>query len=106
MGNRLFQSDMIINDFLRPYTNAYGFQQYATAAQLLYQLNSFLIMFDAGVDNLEFPQLPDESPTTVINANLYYQTYCEVNGPMVIGSVGKYLKQTLDYIVEENNSMI
>lgn len=106
MGNRLFSSDMIINDYMKSYTNAFGFQQYGTAAQLLYQLNAFLIMFDAGVEDLMPPQLPDETATTVINANTFFQTYCEVNGPLVIGSVGKYLKETLDYIVEENNSMV
>lgn len=105
MGNKIWAVDMIINGVMRPMVNAYVFGEFEKAANLLYQLNAFLLGYGEGV---ELPQ-PIHISKDIIDRSrpsssykIYYEKYSEA----VFKKMGKYIRTVLDslpkqYYIEE-----
>lgn len=83
-------------------SKAYQFHDYNSAAQMLYQLNGLIIGFGAGISDLPFPNNPDRSDINDRRSpegyyKMYYEQYC----PLLMKSIGKYLREILDAIKNE-----
>ena len=98
MGSMLWAVDMLLNDMIRPMFNAYQFKDYETAANLLQQLNKFLIGFGSGVSDLPvFNRMGVDVHDRLIPQN-YFKKYYETYSQDVLVCMGKYVKDTLSQI--------
>lgn len=102
MGSMLFSSDMLLNDMIRPMTNAYQFKDYETACNLLVQLNNFLLGFGTGVEDLPaFVKMSFDIQDRV-SPGLYFKNYYEKYASDVLKCVGIYQRTVLDKIKVQN----
>ena len=102
MGNRIWAVDMILNDMMKPMFQAYAFNQYKVCAQLLWQLNCFLKGYGTGVDGMGAPDLEDDSAITLASQDGYFQNYYELYCPLTMVAMGKFIKDVLESVIEEN----
>jgi hypothetical protein len=83
-------------------TNAYQFNNFETAANLLHQLNNFLLGFGTGIDDLPSFNTITFDVKDRSNPYLYYKRYYEKYAPLVLKCVGIYQRQVLDKIKVHN----
>ena len=111
MGSKILSTDMLMNDYIRPMSNAYDFGKYDKAAVLLYKLNSFLIGFGKiGLVDLPMPPKNDgggandvKTRTRAVNGfivrcMLYFEKY----SPLVDKAVGMYQYQMLQAVANRD----
>lgn len=105
MGAKLLSTDMIVSIFMSPMIKAYQFHDYDSAANILYQFNSFFLGFGSGIIDLPKPEDPDRTDISERrNPAYYFKTYYEKYGPLMSVELGKYQKEVLDYIKEERGN--
>ena len=102
MGSLLWGVDMLLNDLVRPMLNAYQFKDYETAANLVRQLNDFLVGYGEGIDDLPpfdnvFIDIHDR-----VNPQIYYKDYYEEYSGLVLKSMGHTIKTVLNDIRKAN----
>lgn len=102
MGNRIFAVDMIINDFLRPMNQAYGFHDYRTACQLCYNLNQFLLPFGAGIKDLPDPTPPNEDMNGELKTDLWFEDWFEEYSDKVMLMMGVGIRKELVAVINAN----
>lgn len=102
---------MLMNDYLRPMSNAYDFGKYDKAAVLLYKLNAFLI----GFGKIGLTDLPDPPKNEVTNsdhlrnrsnAGLSYISRCKIYfekySPLIDKAVGRYQYEMLQAVANRD----
>lgn len=104
MGSLLWGMDNLLNDMVRPMTNAYQFKDYLTAAHMLRQLNMFLVGYGEGVD------LPKFEPLNIDvydrrTPEKYYKDYYDEYSEVVFKSMGIYIREMLDQIQHQNRAI-
>ena len=101
----LLSSDMLLNDMIRPMTNAYQFSDYEKACHLLVQLNDFLLGFGSKFAIEDLPTFENNIVTDIhdrMNPSLYYKNYYEQYARLVLKSVGMYQREVLNKIKMSN----
>jgi len=86
---------------MAPMNKAYQFHDYDSAANLLYQFNSFFKGFDYGIKDLPPPK--DPFPNDVysrLNPSPYYKNYFDRYAPLMSLALGRYQREILDQIQE------
>lgn len=95
-SSKLWAVDNILNDMARLTTNAYQFKDYETAVHMLRQMNMFLVGCYIKEKTLPDPEAIEKPP------KLYYKKYYEKYSPRVFKALGRYLRDVLESIKEEN----
>lgn len=101
MGNKIWAVDMIINGVMRPMINAYVFGEFEKAAQLLYQLNAFLLGYGEGVDNLPPPKHITSDIIDRTRPATSYKNWYEKYSEAVLKKMGKYIRSVLDSLPKQ-----
>lgn len=105
MGSMLLSSDMLLNDMIRPMTNAYQFSDYEKACTMLIQLNDFLLGFGSKFAIEDMPEFENNIVTDIhdrMNPNIYFKNYYETYARAIFKGVGMYQKYILDKIKMSN----
>ena len=105
MGSKLLSTDMLVNIYMAPMNKAYQFHDYDSAANLLYQFNSFMRGFDFGIKDLPPPKDPIATEIhSRMNPGIYYKNYFDRYSPLLSLALGKYQREILDQIQDERGS--
>lgn len=102
MGSYLWNLEYLIQMFAKPMITAYVFGQYRMAAFLLFQLNSLLMGFGEGVDQLPIPRHISKGVMDRAIPSVDYQAYYEKYSNVVVLKMGKYCRSILDVVRSQN----
>lgn len=101
MGNRIPSVDMILSSVFHPMMNAYIMGQYQQAANLLYALNSFLVGFGEGIENLPKPIAITDDIISRAQPSEDYKRYYNKYSNLVVKKMGKYIRSVLDSLPKQ-----
>jgi hypothetical protein len=102
MGSMLWAVDQLLNNMIRPMFNAYQFKDYESAANILQQLNEFLVGYGEGIDDLPKFDNVAVDVRDRMSPQLYYKQYYEMYSRDVLKQMGIYVRKVLDKVKLQN----
>ncbi len=101
MGSYLLSTDMLVNDYIKPMNQAYSFNQYETASQLLWQLLNFFSGFGLKIKDMPKPIPGSKNLRGRTMSHSSYKAYFEEHAPQATKLMGLYQRTVLDNIKTE-----
>lgn len=98
MGNDILSTDMIVSGLVRSTYNCYQFKDYVEGNQMLFDLNSFLLGFGVGIENLEPPTEITTGIQDRMNPEVYHRTYRKMYANLVMKALGIYNRHMIDAV--------
>lgn len=98
MGNDIPATDMLLSGLVRSTYNCYQFKDYIEGNAMLYDLNSFLLGFGVGIENLDPPTHLTTGIQDRLHPEQYNRTYRLRYAPLVMKALGMYIRTTIDSI--------
>lgn len=98
MGNDILSTDLLVSGLVRSTYNCYQFKDYVEGNSMLFDLNSFLLGFGVGIENLPLPTNVTTGIQDRMNPEKYHRDYRIMYAHLVMKALGKYNREMIDAV--------